>query len=361
MRTQFTQFGAIALLLLAGAAAPAYSQVANATQDAKAAEVLAKTRKALGDKKIEGLKTLTAQAQMDRNLGSVQASSDVELFIELPDKYVKSEASRGMANMTMSSGFNGDKSILPGGGNIQSGPGGVMVFSMGPGASSHGGGGTKPTPEQLAQVNATTLKSARAEVSRMMLGWVASAHPASQATYTYAGEAESPDGKAHVIDVKDADGFEARLFVDQNNYLPLMVTYKGRQSRVMTSGGPMTRTVTAGAAGGQTKELSEEERKKLAAEAQKMMAQQMTEQPLVDFSLFFEDWQQVDGLTFPHKMRRAVAGETTEEWTFTKVKLNPKIDAAKFAVEAPSKEADHDPQTSDRVCACRRVCRRQWS
>jgi hypothetical protein len=29
-----------------------------------------------------------------------------------------------------------------------------------------------------------------------------------------------------------------------------------------------------------------------------------------------------------------VAGETTEEWTFTKVKVNSKIDAAKFAVEA---------------------------
>lgn len=332
MKTQFTRFSAIALLLLAGAA-PAYSQGANATQDAKAAEVLAKTRKALGDKKIEGLKTLSAQAQMDRNLGSVQASSDVELFIELPDKYVKSEASRGMANMTMSTGFNGDKAILPGGGNISSGPGGAMVFRMGPGGSMHGEG-TKPTPEQLAQVNASTLKSSRAEVSRMMLGWIASAHPSLQATYTYAGEAESPDGKAHVIDVKNTDGFEARLFIDQNNYLPLMVTYKGRQPRIMTTGAPMTRTVTPASGGGQTKQLTEEERKKLAADTEKMLTQQMTEQPLVDFSLFFEDWQQVDGLTFPHKMRRAVAGETTEEWTFTKVKLNPKIDAAKFAVEA---------------------------
>ena len=328
---QFTQFGAMALLLLAGAAAPAYSQGANATQDAKAAEVLAKTRKALGDKKLEGLKTLSAQAQMDRNLGSVQASSEVELLVEMPDKYVRAEASRGMGGMTMSTGFNGDKAILPGGGNVSMGSGGAMVFRMGPGGAMHGEG-TKPTPEQLAQINAASLKTSRAEVSRMMLGWFGAAHPSLQANYTYAGEAESPDGKAHVIDVKDGDGFEARLFIDQNNSLPLMVTYKGRQPRMMTTGGPMTRTVAASGAPG--KELTDEERKKLAADTEKMLTQQMAEQPLSDFSLFFEDWQQVDGLTFPHKMRRAVAGETTEEWTFSKVKVNPKIDPAKFATDA---------------------------
>ncbi|HVJ26255.1 MAG TPA: hypothetical protein VM493_01895 [Vicinamibacterales bacterium] len=329
--TRFTQLGAMALLVLAGAAAPAYSQVASATQDAKAAEVLAKTRKALGDKKLEGLKTLSAQAQMDRNLGSVQASSEVELLVEMPDKYVRAEASRGMGGMTMSTGFNGDKAILPGGGNVSMGTGGAMVFRMGPGGAMHGEG-TKPTPEQLAQINTASLKTSRAEVSRMMLGWFGAAHPSLQAKYTYAGEAESPDGKAHVIDVKDGDGFEARLFIDQNNFLPLMVTYKGRQPRMMTTGGPMTRTVPSSGAPG--KELTEEDRKKLAADAEKMLTQQMAEQPLSDFSLFFEDWQQVDGLTFPHKMRRAVAGETTEEWTFSKVKVNPKIDPAKFATDA---------------------------
>ena len=328
MKTQFTRFTAVALLLLAGAV-PAYSQ------DSKATEVLAITRKALGDKKLEGLKTLSAQAQMDRNLGNVQASSEVELFVEMPDKFVRAEASRGMGGMTMSTGFNGDKAILPGGGNMSMGAGGAMVFRMGPGGAMHGEG-AKPTPEQLAQINTASLKTSRAEVSRMMLGWFGAAHPSLQATYTYAGEAESPDGKAHVIDVKNTDGFEARLFIDQNNFLPLMVTYKGRPARMVMNGAPMTRTVTAAtaAAGGQTKELTDEERKKLAAETEKMLTQQMTEQPMVDFSLFFDGWQQVDGLTFPHKMRRAVAGETTEEWTFTKVKVNPKIDPAKFAVEA---------------------------
>ncbi|MEX1128863.1 MAG: hypothetical protein WEB50_09880 [Vicinamibacterales bacterium] len=297
MTTQFTRLAAAALLLVAAAATPAYSQ------DAKAAEVIAKARKALGDKKLESLKTLTAQAAMDRNIGSMQTSSEVELFVEMPDKYLRSEVSRGMMNMTMNTGFNGGKAIMPAGGNMSAGPGGAMVIRMGPGGARHGDG-EKPTPEQLAQMNEGALRTARTDVSRMMLGWFGAAHPSLNAQYTYAGEAESPDGKAHVIDVKGNDGFEARLFIDQNNHLPLMVTYKARPPRIMMSGA--------------------------LADLEKAIA----EQPLSDLTLFFDDWREVDGLTFPHTMRRAVAGETTEEWTFSKVKVNSKIDPAKFAVEA---------------------------
>jgi hypothetical protein len=314
MTTQFTRLAA-ALLILAAAAAPAYSQ------DAKAAEVMAKTRKALGDRKLESLKTLTAQAAMDRNIGSMQTSSEIELFVEMPDKYLRSEVSRGMMNMTMNTGFNGGKAIMPGGGNMSVGPGGAMVIRMGPGGAMHGDG-EKPTPEQLAQMNEGALRTARTDVSRMMLGWFGTAHPSLNAQYTYAGEAESPDGKAHVIDVKGNDGFEARLFIDQNNHLPLMVTYKARAPRIMTSGGPGT--MTRGAAPGGVNIQRETE----------AMARQAAEQPLSDFTLFFDDWREVDGLVFPHTMRRAVAGETTEEWTFGKVKVNSKIDPAKFAVEA---------------------------
>ena len=327
MKTQHIGFTIAVALGASVLGAPAHAQ------DAKAGEVIAKTRKALGDQKLEALKTLSIQAGMDRNVGTVQTSSEVEMFLEMPDKYLRSEVSRGMMNMTMSTGFNGDKAITPGGGNTSMAAGGAMVFRMGPGGAMHGEG-EKPTPEQLAQMNALSVRNARTDASRMMLGWFGMAHPSLNAQYTYAGEAESPDGKAHVIDVKDNDGFEARLFVDQNNHLPLMVTYKARQPRVITSGGPrmVTRTGPPAGGGAPARELTDEERKKMQADMEKTMAQQMAEQPLADFTLFFDDWREVDGLTFPHKMRRAVAGETTEEWTFTKVKVNPKIDAAKFAV-----------------------------
>jgi hypothetical protein len=266
---------------------------------------------------------------MQRNLAQMQLSSDVEMLLELPDKYLRSETSRGGMSMTMNTGFNGDQAILPAGATMTA-PG-AMVIRMGPGGPI-AGDGPKLTDEQKAQMNATSLRAGRAELSRMMLGWFGMAHPTLKAQYTYAGEAESPDGKAYVIDVKDGDGFEARLFIDQNNYLPLMVTYKGRQPRMVTSRAP------GGAAGGaaqghtQTRQLTDEERKKAQEEAEARIKQEMADQPLVEFSMFFDDWREVDGLQFPHVMRRGTGGETNEEWTITKVKVNPRIDPKKFDV-----------------------------
>ena len=171
-----------------------------------------------------------------------------------------------------------------------------------------------------------------------MLGWFGAAHPSLQATYTYAGEAESPDGKAYVIDVKDADGFAARLFVDQNSKLPLMVTYQGRGRTVMTATATpgMTRVAGPSAGGAQTttRPLTEEESKKLREQGDKAVAElkNMAGQPvaMVDYTLFFDDWREVDGINFPHVIRRAAKGATDEEWTINKVRINPKIDPKKF-------------------------------
>lgn len=299
-------------------------------QDAKAAEILAKTRRALGGAKLEAMKSLALEAASERNIGQMQMSADVEIFLEMPDKYLRSESSRGMMAMTMNTGFNGDAAIVPAG--VSMAGGGAMVIRMGPGGPI-GGDAPKLTDEQKAEINRASLRSARVELSRLMLGWFGTAHPSLAAQYSYAGEAESPDGKAHVIDVKDAEGFAARLFIDQNNYLPLMVTYKGRQPRVVTAGGPMTRAQGGSGAQTQTRQLSDEERRKMAHDIEGEARRDMSEQPMVEFSMFFDDWRQVDGITFPHVMRRGSGGETTEEWAISKVKVNPKIDVKKFAVD----------------------------
>ena len=60
------------------------------------------------------------------------------------------------------------------------------------------------------------------------------------------------------------------------------------------------------------------------------MARQPIRLPTVEYSLFFDDWREIDGINFPHVIRRATKGTTEEEWTITKVKVNPKLDAKKF-------------------------------
>lgn len=299
MRLQKTLSG---MLVLAMVAAGAPARV-NAGSADKAADVLAAARKAIGAGKLDSLRTFSVEARTERNLGEMQMTADLELLLELPDKYARFEtASGGPMSFSSTTGFNGDKPLSGGGGAMR--PGG-MVIRMGPGGPLPE---EKMTPEQKAEMGRMSVRMARHDLSRLMLGWFATAHPSLGVTYAYAGEAESPDGKADVIDVKDADGFNARLFIDQQTHLPLMLTYQGPQRRIVTAraGGP-------------------------APDVQKEMEHAQKQAPsMVEYRLYFSGWAEMDGIKVPMRMQRAAAGTTEEEWTVTKVKVNPKIDAKKF-------------------------------
>jgi hypothetical protein len=329
MRIQNVAAGLIAFTAIAGVSPSAVAQ-----EDKKAVEVLAGARKAIGGQKLDSLKSLSVQAAMQRNAGNFQMSTDLELFVELPDKYMRSErASNAMVNMASTLGFNGDRP-LKSNGPAGIAPGGGMIIRMGPGGPAVGSG-EKPTPEQQQQIDRQMVRSARHDISRLMLGWFGMTHPSLSAQYTYAGEAESPDGKAYVVDVKNADGFAARLFIDENTQLPLMLTYQGPQPRIVTAGGP--RPAQGGAQPtpqAQPRQMTEDERRKLATDADKQI-REMEKQPpvMVEYTLFFDDWREEDGIKFPHALRRASAGTTTEEWTVNKVRVNPKIDPKKFETE----------------------------
>jgi hypothetical protein len=331
MRYQVIGCGLIAVTVLA------VTTAANVAQDAKATEILAASRKAIGDKKLETLRTLSVNAAVQRNLGNFQTQADVEMLLEMPDKYVRTDVSTGMMNMNLATGFNGDRAILPQGMRVMPGGGTAFTMTVGGAPGAHAPEAEKPTAEQLQQMNTAQLRTYRQEISRFMLGWFGATHPSLKATYTYVGEAESPDGKAYVIDVKDGDGFTARLFIDENSKLPLMVTYQGRQRQVMTSSGAPGAARVASSSGGeqrQTRTLTEEEARKLREQTDKNIADMKTiaaqPAPTVEYSLFFEDWREIDGINFPHVMRRAAKGTTDEEWTVTKVKVNAKLDARKF-------------------------------
>jgi len=332
-----------ALVLTGVAVAIAFYQpvVFLAQGASRAAEILSAARKAIGSNTLDAMKTFSVQSSLQRNAGNMQLSSDVEIVLDLPDKYLRSETMTGggMGGMVMSgggvTGFNGDRTLQKLSG-ASGAPGGGMMIRMGPaGSFSSTDSGPQPTPEQREEMNRTMVRNSRVEASRLMLGWFATAHPAAHAEYTYVGEAVSPEGKAFVIEVKNADALNARLFIDEETNLPLMVTYKGPQPRTITAG---PRQTTAGGGGHVvtgTSQMSDEDRKKAVADVQKQIEEMQKQPPvIVDYTVFFEDWRDADGVKFPFKMRRAMDGTTTEEWTVNKVKVNPKVDPKRFAGES---------------------------
>ena len=305
-----TQALAAVVLVASGPPAMASGQSATGTQTMEAA------RKSIGEGALKRLTSLRVEGTSVRNIGERQVNTDVEVLIELPDKYMRSEASSGgMVNIASTVGFSGDRPLKSATAD-QPGAGGVMI-RIGPGPMS----GPPPenvalTPEERQQRDRAVVRSAKQEMSRLMLGWLAMAPAAPDAEYTDAGIAESPDGRARIVDVKDPSGLAVRLFLDETTHLPLMLTYQAPQLRMVTTamrgdmpaaGAPRPPAFGHGAAPD-------------TAEGP----------PMAEHTLYFDDWREVEGIRFPHRLRRAVAGATTEEWTVSRVRVNPKIDSKRF-------------------------------
>ena len=320
--------------------------------------LMADVREALGGGKLDAVKSLTVEGRTLRtNAAGTTTEHAFEMAMELPDRYMKKEVLSALGNMSVyrTSGFNGDGLIneidtppqLSGGGHIM-----VRVQTAG----GPGGPGGPTTPEQQEASRQAMLLNTKREYARMVLGLFGASPAAFPLTFTYGGVAESPDGKADVIDIKGEGEFAARLFVDTQTHLPLMLSWMDKEpmvvQRMVGPGGPGAppppppgggHAVVAGAAGGnatwttsggnvQVRQggaaMTPEERAKLEADMKEAEAKRRT----VEFRIFYSDYQQVDGVTLPHRFQRSVDGKPTEEVVFERLKVNPKIDAKKFTV-----------------------------
>ena len=265
---------------------------------AKAQAILAQARAALGgEAKWKTLQSLTISGKARRVMGDRELAGEIQFDILMPDKIMKSEIMSPMQGIeiTNTEVLNGAEIWTDQ--NSGGGHGGMVVMRR-------GGPGGMDTPEARERVN----QLLRAEITRVLVGTLLYAPPASALTFTYAGEAEAPDGKADMLEVKGANNFTARLFLDQKSHRPLLLTYQGRKPRMvmMTGGGPPNE-----------------------AELEKQMKEAQA-QPPVEFQMRFSDYRDEGGLTFPHRIVKSVADEVNEEWELTKFKLNPALKPEKF-------------------------------
>ena len=158
-------------------------------------------------------------------------------------------------------------------------------------------------------------------------------------SFGFAGQAEAPEGKADVFDVKGAPNLTARLFVDNKTHLPLMLSWQTPANLVpVLAGQPPPAnlppgTVTFDAPGpppGST--ATAEERTKYQQDVQAARAKAMAAAKPTENRMYYADYRDVDGMKFPFRIRRAVGALTTEETIFDRFRINPKIDPKKFEV-----------------------------
>ena len=139
-------------------------------------------------------------------------NSDVEMLLELPDKYLRSESSSERPWSTCRQHARASTATGRSEAHARQrwrGGGGMVIRMGGPGGPIAGrreaDARTAGADEQ--DDGARSAAGSVAADARLVRAWRI---PSINAHYTYAGEAESPDGKADVIDVKGADGFAAR-------------------------------------------------------------------------------------------------------------------------------------------------------
>jgi hypothetical protein len=177
------------------------------------------------------------------------------------------------------------------------------------------------------------LNEARVRRMRVQMQRLTAALLADAGTqWVDAGIAESPDGKADILETKEETGRTLRLFIDQNTKLPLMVQYQDPKPMVMINGGPGRGPggpgrggpggppPPPGAAGGAPPMTPEE----MQARAEEM---RRNPPPLGTYAMHLSEFKKVDGIMLPHRIETSLDGEPNEEWTIEKYKVNATIKA----------------------------------
>ena len=324
-----------AALLLAPAIAPAQDAAAKGTS------LVADARKALGgEEKLRLVQTLQAKGDFKRMVGQNTIEGELELLVALPDKMRRNEdlsPPGGGPAIIRTEVLNGSDSweensgAQPffrrgGGGGFGGGFGGGggrggrqgqrqgQDQAQGQDAGQQGRRGRPPIdPEQIRQLQ---LRQRQADFARFTLAFLMT----TKDPVTWVGTAESPDGKADVLEVKPADGAATRIFLDQSSHLPVMLTWTGFAPQLLARRG---RGGDAGAAPA--------DQPPAAADAARGDAQARPRPQPATLRMTLGDYKAVNGIKLPHLITRGVNDETTEEWTVSSYRINPSFKDDVFA------------------------------
>ena len=291
-------------------------QVPGLAQTRTADSVIAAARAALGgEAKIAGVKTFIATGRTRQVRGENLVPIEFEIQAELPDKYSRRDEFPAQDAGPVTAGFVGD----------------ALVLIPRPVPPPPRPGMPAPPPGAMEAQLRGRMMQAKQDFARLLLGMFAGTTAAFPVTYSYVGQAEAPQGKADVIDVKGPANFAARLFIADNG-LPIMVTWqppagpgaggaRGAMGAQVPGAAPPTAAPPTAAPG-------------TTAPPAPLAPPAPSVPPVPEQRMFFADYRDVDGLKLPFRLRRAAGAETTEETIFDRYRINAKVDPRRFDTTA---------------------------
>lgn len=289
-------------------------QLLGLAQARTADSVMDSARTALGgEAKIAAVKTFIATGRTRQVRGENLVPIEFEIQAELPDKYSRRDEFPAQDAGPVTAGFVGD----------------ALVLIPRPVPPPPRPGAPAPPPQQQEMMMRARVMQAKQDFARLLLGMFAGTTPAFPVTYSYVGQAEAPQGKADVIDVKGPANFAARLFVGGDG-LPIMLSWQAPMGPggMMRPGGPPTGAPPAGGAPAVGPPPAG------APNTPAPGGPPPGAKPAPEQRLYFADYRDVDGLKLPFRLRRAAGPETTEETTFDRYRINAKVDPRRFDTTA---------------------------
>ena len=320
MRTFWT-VGVVLCLAAAGAAGHASPEAADA------GAILAAAREALGgDRKLSEVKSFVATGRTRQVRGNNLVPIEFELYCELPDRYVRKDEIPAQESEPTSSGFNADRLIQI--------PPPAAAAGPAPGTAAAAPGRAPGPPPDPRKARVTTLKQ---DFVRLTLGLFAASFPSYPLTFSLIGQAEAPQGRADVIEARGPDAFVLKLFVNSETHLPIMVSWTvPATSAVLAAPGKPAPgnlapgTIVVDVPAPPQASAPKEEQERYAKDVMELRRKALAGR-LVEHRLYYADYRDIgNGLKFPFRLRRAVAGETIEETNFDGFSINKRIDPRRF-------------------------------
>jgi hypothetical protein len=336
--------GAFSVLVIAIAVAATVH--AGQTEDAaaKAATILAETRKALGgEDKLTAIKRLEVKGTVRRASGEVNIEGDLEIALELPDKYLRKESivlGGGGQGLDRTEGLNGaqawEEMKFGGGANFDGdfggNRGGGRQGAAGDGRQGAAGAQPAVDPERQKELQ---LRTRQTEVARVLLATVLT----STAPVRWIGTAVSPQATAEVLEIQTADGTPTRMLIDSKTYMPLMLTWTGIPQDPLAAlaaragfrgrgrGGRGGFGFPGGGRQGGGQQGGPQQRGGAApTEARADALAQPT-----TIRMFLSEYKAVNGVKLPHLMVRGAGDQVTEEWVIRNYRINPTFKADTFS------------------------------
>ena len=304
----------------------------------KGAALLAEARKALGgEDKFKDVQRLEVKGKSARAQAQTNLEGDFEFLVELPDKFRRTESiSLGDAGIDIKQILNGaevfeEASFAGGGGGLggfDGGDGGGRGGDFGGRGGGRGGrggraggiagllGGTAAPagadPEAQKEAQRRSIGSEMVRLNLAVL--LASPEPVA-----WIGVAESPDGKADVLEIKTPDGVPTRLLLDAGTHMPLMLTWVGTPAATNFQGRGGRGNRGGGQAAPQGADADAQGRRGGGRGGAQATLQ-----------MHLSDYKTVNGIKLPHLIQRGANGETTEEFVVRSYKINPSFKAGTF-------------------------------